>query len=121
SHGAPDTNPPRRISPPPEGRSRAERCMLGSASSRSRPYVRPRVTGIGAQRRTGVPMADQLLADDTGERITLTTDIDLDFAPLPVPNVMTRQLGDDLVLYEPTDDVLFVLDRMGAFVWGCFE
>lgn len=66
-------------------------------------------------------MADQLLAGDTDERTILTTDIDLDFAPLPVPEVMTGELGDELVLFDAADDVLFALDRVGAILWRCFD
>ncbi len=75
-------------------------------------------------------MADQMLADEADARdrqrlidddVIVTTDIDLGFAPRPRPDVKARQLGDELVLYERNDEILFVLDKVGAAVWSFFD
>lgn len=72
-------------------------------------------------------MADQLVVDEAGdtgasdEGTILTTEIDLEFAPRPIDDVKVIPVGDELVLYDPADEILLALDRVGAIVWQCFD
>ena len=51
-------------------------------------------------------MADQMVANETGETevpgegAILTTDIDMGFAPQPIDDVTVLAIGDELVLYH---------------------
>ena len=75
-------------------------------------------------------MADQMVADEAGAQerqslidddVIVITEIDLGFAPRPREDLKTVAIGDELVLYERSNEVLFVLDKVGAVVWGFFD
>jgi thiol-disulfide isomerase/thioredoxin len=82
-------------------------------------------------------MADQMVADETGdtgrpddegdttdgleENLTLTTDIDLDFAPLPIEGVVLKGIEDETVLFHPGEEIVTVLDQVGGMLWGWFD
>ncbi len=75
-------------------------------------------------------MAERTVADEVdshdGERppvtdFVVTTDIDVGFAPRRKPGIMTRKMGDEIVLFEPESEVLSVLDPLGGLMWGFFD
>src|SRR6266542_6086739 len=68
----------------------------------------------------GFAVAEDAMTERRGQAI-LTTDIDLSFVPKPVDRVSERQLGDELVLYDPEREAVFVLDPIGSVIWRCLD